>query len=102
MSQAWISPKDFAVLSTAKPISGMSTPVHHCPATYCCTLPSMNPQWLSLEGMYRRPVLGSYAAFGQSLPLQSSSLNDRNTEQGDHAGCHVGRSMRRMVCANRR
>src|SRR5207302_9915723 len=57
-AQAWISPKDFALLSTVKPMSGMSTPVHHCPATYCCTLPSMNPQWLSLAGMNRRPVLG--------------------------------------------
>src|SRR5947208_8324842 len=57
-SQAWISPKYFAPLSTVKPISGMSTPVHHCPATYCCTLPSMKPQWLSLAGMNNRPVLG--------------------------------------------
>src|SRR2546426_14192 len=47
MSQAWIWPKYFALLSTAKPMSGMSTPVHHCPATYCWTLPSMNPQYVA-------------------------------------------------------
>src|SRR5215475_13709114 len=73
-------------------MSGMSTPVHHLPATYSCTLPCMYQQWLSLAGMKSMPLFGLYAANGQSLPPQSDGQKSaRLPVFGTRSGLYSGR-----------